>query len=118
MLKCFSVYYIANLLMNVFLLSFYVVLAASDHIPCKTKSGYNITQKFDFVFGLGAVIIAADAFNSAVPCIYFRAKLELERDKKKTDSTLMLATLSYLVEWFFRIAIILVSLVQNRLLHS
>ena len=73
--KYYFGYYIANLITNFFLLSYYIVIVASHHLPCKTKSGYNITQNFDFVFVLGLVIVSADFFNSAIPCIWFRAKL-------------------------------------------
>ena len=41
MIQHFSFYYFVNLLSNAFLLSFYTVMLAIDHITCKTKVGHN-----------------------------------------------------------------------------
>ena len=76
------IYFIFSLLSNAFLLSFYVVMVSVDHISCMTKSDINITEQFEFFFVVGTVILALDTFNSAIPCIYFRAQAKIQRDNQ------------------------------------
>ena len=77
-IRHYSIYYIFNLLTNAFILSFYAVLVYADHISCRTQSGYNVTDHFDLLFALGIVVLSVDALNSAIPCIYFRAKMQMQ----------------------------------------
>ena len=64
-----------------------------------------------------------DAFNSAVPCLYFRAKIvklqkyweeELESGrmgKKAHTSVIVMAKLVNYLEWFGRLLILIVSII-------
>ena len=87
-LRHYSIYYIVKLFTNVFLLSVYVIVVASPHVSCRTKSGINVTEHFDFAFSLGIVVLSMDAFNAAVPCLYFRAKMARLRLYEKEDDML------------------------------
>ena len=107
----FSLYYISNLFTNAFLLSFYIVSLYIDHSTCRTKNEFYVTDYFDFVLYLGIVILLMDTFNSAVPCIYFRAKQKLEERKGQVSvNTTASATISNILEWIFRAIMILVSM--------
>ena len=65
-------YYIAGLLFNALLLSFYTVMTFTDHIPCITPQNTNVTKGFEFAFKVGFLVTGADFLNSAFFEFYVR----------------------------------------------
>jgi len=59
----YPVYYLANLFYNLILLSLYMVMVFTSHPACRTRSGYNGTDKFHYAFIGGFIILAADFAN-------------------------------------------------------
>ena len=109
----FSIYYIANLLANMFLLSFYVIqVFGIDHQSCKTKSGHDIAEHFYVMFNAGFIILAIETLNSSIPYIFFRFKIQ----QRKHESLLlkeheMYAHICEILEWLFRILMLAMSIV-------
>ena len=104
------------LLLNIFLLSFYVVAISAEFIPCKSKSGRDISAQYLLLFNLCTVVLALDTFNSAVPCIYFRMKLwNYNQAPDGIHNFLALSTLSEITEWLFRFLVGLMTVVQRQL---
>ena len=68
----YTVYYIGNLLTNVFITSLYIVQVFSNHEACRTRSGFNVTMRYDIAFRLGFIIIAAEISNTNLFGIYIR----------------------------------------------
>ena len=66
-------YSLAKLLINVFLLSFYVVqVFLIDHIPCISRTGYDVTEHFEISLFVGFVVLIADIVNSTILTLYFQ----------------------------------------------
>ena len=65
-------YFASNLLLNIALLSAYVVLLAKDHPPCLTKRGSNITDKFVLVLALGAALVVIRLLMTNVCAVIIR----------------------------------------------
>ena len=74
------IYYIAGLLFNALLLSFYTVMAFTPHIPCLTMTGSNVTKGFEFAFKLGFFATAADFVNAAFFEFYVRQRNHFEME--------------------------------------
>ena len=68
----YTAYYIGNLLTNVFITSLYIVQVFSNHEACRTRSGFNVTMRYDIAFRLGFIIIAAEISNTNLFGIYIR----------------------------------------------
>ena len=75
------IYYIAGLVLNGALLSFYSVMAFAEHEPCLTATGMNITKGFEFAFRLGFYATLADFINAAFLEFYLRQRHTFERNK-------------------------------------
>ena len=107
-------YYIAGLLLNGALLSFYSVMAFADHEPCLTATGMNITRGFQFAFRLGFYATLADFINSAFLEFYLRQRHSADRAKLGfvTHATLAWQTVYAVMEWAFRAIFLLVSILQ------
>ena len=115
----YAAYYMTNLLSNTFLLSFYVVHALSKHMACHSVNGHNLTTHFNSVYRFGLIILAADAFNSAVPCIYWRNahwQQVKNGDYRKGSKAMMIV--SDVLEWFCRLVMLCVSILQHNVTHS
>ena len=65
-------YYIAGLVLNALLLSFYAVMAFTPHAHCETPTGFNVTKGFEISFKLGFYATAADFINSSFFEFYVR----------------------------------------------
>ena len=77
----YSVYYICNLLANAFMIGMYTVMAFTEHQGCYTRSGFNITTRFELAFKVGLFVLILEVINSNILGIYFRAKAQREEDK-------------------------------------
>ena len=66
------IYYIAGLLFNALLLSFYTVMAFTPHVPCLTPTHANVTKGFEFAFKLGFFATSADFINAGIFEFYIR----------------------------------------------
>ena len=97
---------------NAFLLSFYTVMAFTEHQPCLTATGSNVTQGFDFAFKLGFCGVAADFLNAAFFEIYIRLRKQDEMEKRGyvSSMTCTLQTIYIAMEWAFRAVTLTVSL--------
>ena len=70
-------YFIGILLLNMLLLSFYVMEVSTDHRACKTRGGRNITTKYELLFQAGLIILLVDGVNNLFN-IYLRFKVQLD----------------------------------------
>ena len=58
-------------------------------------------------------------FNSAIPCIFYRAEVTNQRDRGQiVQTTAVMAELVDFVEWFLRVVILMITFYQKRLLNS
>ena len=72
-------YYIASLLYNALLLAFYVIQVFSyHHVECLNRAGLNVTDRFEFMFKSGLVLLGADIVNTNMFNIYYRFKVQQE----------------------------------------
>ena len=77
-------YFIVILLFNMVLLSFYVMEVFAEHHACKTRSGRNITEKYEFVFQVGLIILLIDAINNLVNiCLRFKVQMDEQKSVSK-----------------------------------
>lgn len=113
-------YYLATLLVNVILIALYVVQVISEHQPCLTQDGYNITQKFEMSFKAGLFVLLADVANTNVVEIYYRFQVQLEEQKfgVALAASQRLAATSTVTGWFLRVATLLVALFQFLIITS
>ena len=113
-------YYIAGLLFNALLLSFYTVMAFTPHIPCMTATGQNVTKGFEFAFKLGFFATAADFINAAFFEFYIRQRnhMEVVNYGYVTAAQLTMETIYAVMEWVFRGLFLLVSLFQLLIMVS
>lgn len=102
------------MLFNALLMSFYSVMVFSEHVPCYTESGMNVTKGFEFAFKLGFYAGAADFINAAFFEFYIRQRNHVEMSAYGyiTQATLTLETIYAVMEWVFRGLFLLVSLLQ------
>ena len=104
----------AGLLFNALLLSLYTVMAFTEHVPCLTEQGQNVTKGFEFAFKLGFFATLADFINSAFFEFYIRQRHHLETDGQGfiSSTTHTMETIYAVMEWAFRGFFVLVSLLQ------
>ena len=121
----YLIYYTCNLLVNIVLLSFYVILVFSDHHACTTSHGRNITTSFEFAFKLGLGVLLIDAANTNLVNIYLRltvqtnlAKYEKMLQDPGVPLALRMYSMSSAIEWVMRIATCGVSLLQFLINHD
>ena len=70
-------YYIALLLYNALLLAFYVIQVFSyHHVECLNRAGLNVTDRFEFMFKSGLILLGADIVNTNMFNIYLRFKVQ------------------------------------------
>ena len=112
MLHSQKVYYISNLILGSLILSFYAVMAFTEHYPCLTKSGTNISKGFQLAFKLGFFIHIADFANIGIFDYLIRLMVNADIEAKGIvmSKTIMMETVYYVMEWGFRCAILLVTI--------
>lgn len=113
-------YYIAGLLLNALLLSFYTVQTFTPHVPCLTDTGMNVTKGFEFAFKLGFYACVADFVNAAFFEFYIRQRNHVEMDEHGfvSKTTQAFETVYAVMEWVFRGLYIIVSLLQAMIMTS
>ena len=113
-------YYIAGLLLNALLLSFYTVQTFTPHVPCRTLTGSNVTKGFEFAFKLGFYAAAADFINAAFFEFYIRQRthIEIQNFGQVTKTTQALETVYAVMEWVFRAIYILLTILQAIIRNS
>lgn len=117
----YCTYYVSQVLANAILLSAYIVQACYSHHPCLTKSGQNITLRFELSFKLGLIVIFLDSLNSSVVEIYLRSRVQFEeRDfhNGTSSSTMRRAMISIVIGWVLKCAILAISSFQVLVLRS
>ena len=116
----FTVVYCFKLLYNIMLFSLYTVMVFSDHTACLTKSGKNITERFQTCFLLGLGILSIDFANSQVLLYYFKSKVQAEVDKCGVASQIASSNLKCTekIEKVLRFFRIIVCYVQFMNVHS
>ena len=60
----YLIYFTTHLLTSIGLLTIYLIQVFSNHQPCTTVYGRNITQQMEFVFQLGFTILVVDCINT------------------------------------------------------
>ena len=107
-------YYVAGLVLNALLLSFYAVMAFTPHAHCETPTGFNVTKGFEFSFKLGFYATAADFINSSFFEFYVRQRNHTDMQKygHVSAKTQTLETVYAVMEWVFRGLFVLVTILQ------
>ena len=60
----YLIYFTSHLLSSIGLLTIYLIQVFSEHQPCTTVYGRNITENIEFVFQLGFTILVLDFINT------------------------------------------------------
>ena len=107
-------YFSCYLTCNVLLLALYAIQVFSEHSPCKTQSGADVTKSFEFAFNLGFTILAIDGLNTNVLNIFLQFKAITQRESAdfKNCWAYKILTVSNCAEWILRFSILAVSLTQ------
>jgi len=119
-MKNYMVYYFCQMLVNALLLSVYIVQALSEHHPCLSKNGHNITLRFEFSFKLGMLVLFIDSVNTSIVEIYYRFRVQYEENLNGVVSsgTLRTAMISTVIGWVLKSAILTVSIIQILVVRS
>lgn len=70
-----------SLLANVFMIALYAVQVFSRHEGCYSRSGFNITTRFEAAFKVGLCVFIAEMINTNICHIYCRMKVQVEERK-------------------------------------
>ena len=117
----YLIYFTATLLFNMAILSIYVMQVFTEHHHCATRSGRNITEKFEFAFQIGFSILVIDVINTNLINIYLRFMTHTNQSKTVDTNevcALSLFVVSNTFEWILRFFTITVSLLQFLLNQS
>lgn len=95
-------------------------MAFTDHYPCLTASGTNITKGFEFAFKLGFFVHAMDFLNNGAFDYYIRKSIsrDIDRRGQVLNYTLFLETLYKVFEWVCRSLVLLVTILQIMIRQS
>ena len=100
-----KVFYVAQLIANAFLLSFYAVLVFAPHEACiGPGNGYNITRTFVIMFNVGFVWHLLDLLNSGVFELYLRQRMvgDLNERGLVMTNTYRFQCVYLCIEWSLR----------------
>ena len=84
------------------------------------RSGYNITDRFEFAYKVGLLLLTLEVIISNIIAIYFRVRTQLEEERIGIVSA-KLYKINWLIcysEWIIRASTVLVSIYQYSVISS
>ena len=112
-------YYIASLLCNALLVSFYAVQVFTTHKPCLVENT-NITSAFERAFCAGLVLAMLNCLNSNVLLLYAHCNQQMLVNKfgESYNASTLLYKASIFLEWILGIITLGVSVLQFLIVKS